>query len=53
MALLPTLVFKLASIDLQIGNENNDVHLVDFVESEFLTEQVNTYFMFSFFRCFC
>uniref|UniRef100_A0A2N9FIE6 Ferritin n=1 Tax=Fagus sylvatica TaxID=28930 RepID=A0A2N9FIE6_FAGSY len=23
-----------------IGNENNDVHLVDFVESEFLTEQV-------------
>lgn len=25
---------------LQIANENNDVHLADYVESEFLTEQV-------------
>lgn len=47
MALLPTLVFKVASFDLQIASENNDVQLVDFVETEFLSEQVNPCFMFS------
>lgn len=33
---------------VQIANENNDVDLVDFVESEFLTEQVKAHFMFSY-----
>lgn len=47
MALLPTLVFKVASFDLQIASENNDVQLVDFVETEFLSEQLNPCFMFS------
>jgi len=45
------LQFELNSVQ-QVADRNNDVQLVDFVESEFLAEQVCIAFMLAYFHSY-
>lgn len=44
----PWNIFTLFFDEQQVADRNNDTQLTDFIESEFLTEQVNIQFIFYF-----